>query len=134
MGYYTHFSGSIEINPPLGWKDIRDWGDLQRRKYENPIINLFGQHDLVLEVEEYQIDTDTGINIVREGIAIVPASEDSYKGYDVFNLVSKLVETFPDRIYSGHIFAEGEWNGDIWRVRIKDGKAVKEEAKFSWPE
>lgn len=134
MGYYTHFTGSIEIDPPLQWKDIREWGPLESRKYEDPYVVLFGDGDLILEVEELQFDTDTGVSIIREGHSVTPATEDSYKGYHVLNLIEQLAETFPDRTYTGYILAEGEANGDIWRVRIKDGKAVKEEAKFSWPE
>jgi len=134
MGYYTQFTGSIEIDPPLEWKDFREWGELHPRKYENPTIDLFGQYDLQLEVDEYSVGTDTGTMIYREDIAIIPASEESYKGYDAFNLFKRLVEAFPDRTFTGHILAEGEENGDIWRMRYKDGKAIKEEAKFSWPE
>lgn len=124
MGYYTTFDGRIEIDPPLTWEEIR----------ETPWADAEGFPELRIEVEEETVTTEVGEATLKKGVAVVPAQEDPYKGYSILSTLKEILAAFPDHAFSGEIRAEGEEAGDIWRMRIVNGKAIREDAQVTWPD
>lgn len=124
MGYYSSFSGSIAITPPLSWREIRD----------TPWIREDSTADFRIEVQEEIVDTDDGQMTAKRGVAVVPWQEDPYKGYNAPTTLGEIVKAFPGHEFSGEIRVEGEDAGDIWRLVICDGKPVRENAEVVWPD
>jgi hypothetical protein len=124
MGYMTHFDGRITIKPPLRWADIKDteWADPKAFP------------DFRIDVAEQREETDDGERIVKEGRAIIPASDDSYKGYDALSTLRAIVGRFPDHAFTGEIRAEGEEAADVRRYLVVDGEAVEWRAALTWPD
>lgn len=120
MGYYTRFSGEIAILPPLTWTEIKNGPDLQ---------------DLHLRIDEDVEETSVGRIIRVMADAVVPVQEDSYKGYGIVEELQALVNAHKSlHHFVGYISAEGEDAGDLWRLAVKDGKAVKVKPRIVWPD
>lgn len=125
MGYYSTVTGEIAIIPPLSWKEIKD----------SPLLPHDEQRqDAKLALEESTVDTEDGTLIRRNAPRIVPATDDSYKAYDVVGAVQEIVNAFPGHTYTGYLQGEGEENDDMWRVYVKDGKAIEVKPEITWPE
>jgi hypothetical protein len=127
MGYYTRFDGEIRIAPPLAWGEVKgspwlsdDHGDLM----------------LSLVEEDVTAETDEGTSVfTRKSVnAISPVTDDSYKGYDIVTHLQKIIDAFPGHTFTGYISAEGEEAGDLWRLAVKDGRAVKVMPRIVWPD
>ena len=128
MGYLTSFSGEIRIDPPLSWGEVKGSPWLSAR---------YGDVMVRLVVEEVTEETDEGTSVfTRKTVdAITPANEDEpYKGYKIVTQVQNIVDAYPDRTYSGYISAGGENAGDLWRLAVKNGRAVKVEPRIVWPD
>jgi hypothetical protein len=127
MGYYTRFEGEIIIDPPLAWGEVKDspW-----------LSDEHGDVVLLLAEETVTEDTDEGTSVFtrKTGAAVVPVTDDSYKGYDIVRHLQQIVDAFPGHIFTGYISAEGEEAGDLWRLAVKDGRAVKIKPRIVWPE
>lgn len=67
------------------------------------------------------------------GATIVPAWPEPYKAYNLVEHVQKIIDAFPGHTFTGHFDCntEGEY---LWRVVIREGKAVKVEPKIVWPD
>lgn len=126
MGYYTTYTGEITITPPLTWAEIKD----------SPFLpnDAFNIRDLKFEVTREDRDTAEGTLIRREAIAVVPLTDDTYKGYDVVEHLQEILDAFPGHEFTGSIRAEGEEAGDIWRLDVVDGRAVKVKPRIVWPD
>jgi hypothetical protein len=102
MGYYTDFSGTVEI-AGLGERD--------RKRLENILHN----HGRFLTREEIKVEkTANGYAIHVWG---------SWKNYDgeLEKLVQGIVRAYPDSA-TGRIDAAGEERDDTWALEVADGK------------
>lgn len=123
MGYNTSVSGEIRIEPPLTWAEIKD----------SPFLASYGL-DVTLRVEEETVDTPDGTLTRRTATALIPSWEDSYKAYHLVEHVQRAIDAFPHRRFTGRLECEGEENTDLWRVIIRDGRAVRVEPRIVWPD
>ena len=122
MGYNTSVTGEIRIEPPLAWREFKD----------SPFAGR--DMDVKLRIDEETVDTDDGPLIRKTASAIVPAWEDSYKAYKLIDHVQQAIDAFPGHTFTGRLECEGEENTDIWRVVIRDGRAVRIEPRIVWPD
>lgn len=126
MGYITRFTGELTITPPLTWAEIRDSPFSPDRFEDNRL-------DVKVRVEESEADTDDGLVIRRPGVALVPAYDDEMRGYDIVEHVQRFIDTYPQHTLSGRFDCEGEETGDLWRLEVHDGRAVKVTPRIVWP-
>lgn len=122
MGYNTSVTGEIRIEPPLAWREFKD----------SPFAGR--DMDVKLRIDEETVDTDDGPLIRKTASAIVPAWEDSYKAYKLIEHVQQAIDAFPGHTFTGRLECEGEENTDLWRVVIRDGRAVRVEPRIVWPD
>lgn len=129
MGYYARYTGRIDIDPPLPWGLIKD----------SPLCPGPGfSSDARLVIEEDRVDTDEGLMIKRRAVAIVPASEDAFKGYRMEENIQDIVGLARSAasndyvVFTGHIQAVGE-DGAQWRIKVIDGHARRFEPTVVWP-
>jgi len=128
MGYNTSVTGRIEILPPLSWGQFKD--------------SIFHENsdtwtDVVFDVEEVAFETDEGLMTRIQAIAVIPASEDGYKAYNIQEELQRLVNVFwPRHGFKGRLEGDGQDNGDMWRLYVNDetGAVYKVKAKIVWPE
>lgn len=125
MGYNTSVDGEITITPPLTWNEIKDSPFLA-----NPGYKL----GVTLKVTEETVDTDEGQLTRKTSSALGPAWEDAFKAYSLVEDVQKAIDAFPGHIFTGRLDCEGEENADLWRVVVRDGRAVKVEPQIVWPD
>lgn len=128
MGYTTHVTGEFAINPPLTWPEFKD-----SEFAPDNIIDSYDP-DLILRVEEELVDTDDGPLLRRTATALVMREIDEYRAYNLLDQVQAAVDSFPGHTFTGRLDCEGEENTDLWRVLIRDGRAVKVEPRIVWPE
>jgi hypothetical protein len=128
MGYTTHVRGEFAITPPLAWPEFKD--------SEFAPHNITDRYDpeLVLRVSEETVDTDDGPLLRRTATALVMREIDEYRAYNLLDQVQKAVDAFPGHTFTGRLDCEGEENTDIWRVVVRDGRAVTVEPRIVWPE
>lgn len=127
MGYEARYTGSIEISPPLPWNLIKDHPVLPRYG------SGYGNRDVRLVVETEQFDTDEGVLTKRRAVAVEPAMEDRFKGYDMQAHLQEVVDIAPGRTFTGRIDATGE-DGSQWRFKVVDGTVQRFEPVLVWPE
>lgn len=124
MGYYTTWSGKITIDPPIPW-DL-----LEHSRYRDDAHG--DDSDAAIVVEETH-DKAAG-TFTRAGVAIHNRWEDHSKSYDIMEDVQAIVDAFGEgRTFSGHIAAAGEEAGDLWRLCVVNGKAVRVSPDILWP-
>ena len=134
MGYSNHFSGRIEIVPPLTWGELREAGlDRFGLTNQTPYRSRYG-HDVAIVVESVSEDTEQGRLTVNRGVAIEP-HDDGYSGYRIEEHVQDIVDAFPGHDFStGRIDAVGE-KGDHWRIKVMpDRRVATFYAELKWPE
>jgi hypothetical protein len=63
-------------------------------------------------------------------------TDDRYKAYDVLKHVQEIVDFLGTEAYRylGHLEINGEEQGDLWRIIVKDGKATEIKPSLLWPE
>lgn len=128
MSYTTDIEGSVSINPPLPWSQIKD----------SPILPANAKAagywpDAYLHVIETEVDTDDGILTRRVADAIV-ASEYETCGRTLINDVQALIDANPDHEFTGMFECEGERRDDLWRLVVRGRRAVKVTARIVWPD
>lgn len=122
MGYTTSVGGEISIEPPLTWREFKD----------SPFAGT--DKDVAFHVEEKTVDTDDGPLTRKAATAIVSTWEDSYKAYHLVEHVQEVIDAFPGHTFTGRLECEGEDTGDLWRVVVRDGRAVKVTPRIVWPD
>lgn len=127
MGYVTRFDGEFIINPPLTWGEVRAsrFGPDQFERY---------RLDIKVRVGETVVDDDEGTRITRTGVALVPAYEEEMRGYDIVDHVQQFLDEHPGHALVGRLDCAGEETGDLWRLEVHDGRAVKVEPRIVWPD
>ncbi|MCX4703918.1 DUF6205 family protein [Streptomyces sp. NBC_01373] len=128
MGYTTHVTGEFAIEPSLTWNEFKD--------SEFAPHNITDSYDpeLILRVNETSVDTDDGPLLKRTATALVMREIDEYRAYDLLDQVQKAVDSFPGHTFIGRLDCEGEQSADLWRVVLRDGRAVKVEPRIVWPD
>lgn len=127
MGYNTRYTGAIGIEPPLTWADIKDSPYLPETAEDT-------WPDVKLRVIKQTTETDEGTLTRRYADAIVPVTDEPYKGYEIIATVQKIIDAHPGHTFSGRFDCEGEEAGDLWRLVVRDGRAAKVEPQIVWPE
>lgn len=127
MGYYTTVTGEISIEPPLTWAEIK-------ASPFAPSDTVRDDFDVRLRIEETAVDTDEGQLIRRAASALVASWSDCFKAYYLVEHIQKAIDAFPGHTFTGRLECEGEENTDIWRVVVRDGRAVKVEPRIVWPD
>lgn len=127
MGYNTRYTGAIGIEPPLTWAEIKDSPYLPETAEDT-------WPDVKLRVIEQTTETDECTLTRRYADAIVPVTDEPYKGYEIIATVQKIIDAHPAHTFSGRFDCEGEDAGDLWRLVVRDGRATKAEPQIVWPE
>lgn len=128
MGYITHVTGEFAITPPLTWPEFKD-----SEFAPHNITNNYDP-DLILRVTEESVDTPDGPLLRRTATALAMREIDEYRASNLLDQVQRAVDSFPGRAFTGRLDCEGEENTDLWRVVIRDGRAVKIKPRIVWPE
>jgi len=130
MGYTTHVTGEFAIEPPLTWNEIK------ASPFEPVVRGKYGAVDIDLDicVEETSVDTDEGTLVRRIGTALAMRQIDEYRARDLVKQVQRCIDLFPGHTFTGRLECEGEENTDLWRVIIRDGRAVRIEPRIVWPD
>lgn len=128
MSYTTHVTGEFTITPPLSWPEFKD----SRFAPDNAKSNR--DPDLLLVVTEENVDTPEGPLLRRTATALAMREIDEYNSRDLLAQVQEAVDAFPGHEWSGRLDCEGEESADLWRVVIRDGRAVKVEPRIVWPD
>lgn len=140
MSYEVTYEGSIFIDPPLTYADLKreiPTKPIFRTSRTIPTIALkdaesTGSYALRLVIEETIEEVETGIfieKICRE----IEYSYYSSPTADAQWFLNQIVELFPDRTYSGHIQCTGE-DGKVWRLKIEDGEVRRIQPLITWPD
>jgi hypothetical protein len=137
MGYYSRFTGSIDIDPPLPWGLIKDHPALPannaaRRSREGSIV-------LILETEE--VETEDGTLVKRRAVAIEPMTDDSMTAYNIAEEIQSVVDLARPHhdsgrkatSFTGRIDRLGE-DGERERFKVIDGKVRAFTPELVWPE
>lgn len=128
MGYITHVTGEFTIEPPLSWPEFKD----------SPVApdNITSSYSpsLILRVNEAPVDTDEGPLLRRTATALVMREIDEYRERGLVNEVQAAIDSFPGHTFTGRLDCEGQENTDMWRVVIRDGRAVRIEPRIVWPD
>ena len=122
MGYYTHLSGELLIEPPLNWEEFKDSKYLTSDGWP-----------LGIQVESETIETALGTLERKTGLAVL-IPEDAIKTYTFDETLQELVDAFPGHRFVGVIHGEGEENNDMWRMYVRHGLVIKAVAKVVWPD
>jgi hypothetical protein len=122
VGYQTRVMGEIRIEPPLTWREFKD----------SPFTG--DRLDVKLRVEAETVDTDDGPLMRKTSPALIPAWEDSYKAYYLVEHLQQAIDAFPGHTFTGRLDCEGADPGDLWRVVVRDGRAVKVTPRIVWPD
>lgn len=127
MGYLSRYTGRIEIDPPLPWKLFKGSPSHPRPGFRS---------DVRLVVEVHEVETDEGLMLRQRAIAVEPASEDSFKGYDMVEHLQAVVD-LTDAVmgltaFTGRIDAVGE-DGAQWRIKVVNGRVRRFEPVITWP-
>ncbi|MFJ6215062.1 DUF6205 family protein [Streptomyces sp. NPDC092296] len=126
MGYNTSVDGEISITPPLAWSEFKDSPFAKTR--------TDSKHEVRLRIIEETVDTDEGQLTRRTADALLPISGDAFKAYHLVEHVQQAIDAFPGHEFAGRFECEGENAGDLWRVVIRVGVAVKVEPRIVWPD
>lgn len=127
MGYYTSVDGEITITPPLSWAEIKDSPFVPSHPSSDEL-------DVNLVIDETSTDTDEGTLLRRSSSTLRPSSDEAFKAYHLIEHVQQAIDAFPGHEFTGRLTCEGEEAGDLWRVVIRDGRAVKVTPRIVWPD
>ena len=134
MGYYSQVTGAIGIKPTIPHSIVVDLINAGYAPDEKG--NYRGDKDAMLQYDVNTSETAEGRLTSYSGWAIVGSSEDSYKVYTLMKDVQAIVNMLGTEIYRflGYLEIKGEEQGDLWRIYVKDGKAVEVKPTIVWPE
>lgn len=129
MGYETRVTGAILISPPIPYAVLAGshfLGLPYRRVVDK---------DCLLRVVEQVPEGGDGSLVRRVADAIVPAQQGAYSAYNLVDHVQAVIRIFGEgRTFTGRLMCTGEEPGDIWRLEVHDGRAVRVEPRIVWPD
>jgi hypothetical protein len=120
MGYESHWTGEVRIQPPLSWAEIR-------------AVKSPGLHDVKLRLHEETEDTPTGQIRNVTAIAVQPATSGAFNGYSIQKELQALVDAHRSHEFTGSIEARPlDPGGTPWRYVIRDRRVVRQEPRIVW--
>lgn len=128
MGYRTHVTGEFAIEPPLTYAEFKD----SRFAPENAKNSYTPA--LILRVDEQMVEKDDGVFLRRTATALVMREIDEYRAHGLLDEVQAAIDAFPGHTFTGRLNCEGEENTDLWRVVVRDGRALRIEPRIVWPD
>lgn len=128
MGYHTHVEGEFAITPPLTWNEFKG------SEFAPHNITSTYEPDLILRVDESSVDTDDGPLLRRVATALEMRDIGEYRERGLVETVQRAIDAFPGHTFTGRLECEGEENTDMWRVVVRDGRAVRVEPRIVWPD
>jgi hypothetical protein len=128
MGYTTRVDGEFAITPPLTWNEFKD------SEFAPHNAKSGWEPSLILRVDEDSVDTDEGPLLRRTATALAMRQIDGYRERGLVAEVQKAIDSFPGHTFTGRLDCEGEENTDMWRVVVRDGRAVRVEPRIVWPD
>lgn len=128
MGYTTHVTGEFGIEPPLTYSEFKG------SKFSPDNLQSNYIPSLALRVHEQVVEKDDGVFLRRTATALVMREIDEYRERGLVAEVQEAVDAFPGHTFTGRLDCEGEENTDLWRVIVRDGRAVKVTPTIVWPD
>lgn len=121
MGYESHWTGQVRIEPALTWAEIKN--DRSR-----------GFQDLKLLLDEHTEDTLTGQTRIITASVIEPLTGGAYNGYDVEAELQSVIDAHPSHEFTGAIEARPlDPGGTPWRYVVEGRTVVRQEPRTVWP-
>lgn len=129
MGYYTSFDGEITIDPPLTWAEIENSPYLPENAHHTMIP------DVKFHVVEEVVEDGEGHRVRRYADAIVPITEEAFKGYGIASTVESIIDEYGSaHTFAGRFDCEGEEAGDLWRLVVRGNRVAKVKPRIVWPD
>lgn len=126
MSYQTTVSGEIRIDPPLPIDE-----SLAKSGFPGTVIGAFGSKDVALKVVETPVEDSPG-TYRREAVAIIPVHG---PGYRMVEHTQEVIDRWGEgRTFTGLLACWGEEAGDLWRLEVQNGRAVKVTPRIIWPD
>lgn len=120
MGYASHWTGEVRIEPPLSWAEIRS-------------VRSPGLQDVKLRLNEHTENTLTGQIRIIHAVAVEPATRDAFNGYSIHEELQALVDVHRSHEFTGAIEARPEDPGGTpWRYIIRDRRVVRQVPQTAW--
>jgi hypothetical protein len=130
MGYTSTIWGEITIDPPLTWAQAKDH---PFRKPDGGDVNW--RTALCLVMHEENQETDRGVLHLRQGVGVQYAWERPEKCREVLGELQRIVDLAgPAHTFTGALEGTGSDFGDIWLLRVIDGRAVRWLPTITWPD
>jgi hypothetical protein len=121
VGYESHWTGEVRIEPPL------TWGEIKNSKHP-------GFQDLKLRLDEQVEDTATGQIRTVTASAVVPLTEEAYNGYQIEEELTAFAEEYSGtHTLTGRIQARGP-ECDLWAYMVRDSQVTRVEPRIVWPD
>jgi hypothetical protein len=70
----------------------------------------------------------------RQAVAIVPNEYADTSGRTLVTDAQAIIDVSPGHVFTGRFDCEGEENADMWRLVIRNGRAVRIDAQIVWPD
>ncbi len=122
MGYSTYFTGVLKFKEPITEEQetlLKSISGIDCRDG-----NPFNVDCPNISYIDFEI-TQGKLGIEHNG------AEKSYDAAKQVNFIIDVMKTqYPDFALKGGLIAQGESVGDVWKLLIKDGKAVEEKIKI----
>lgn len=120
MGYESHWTGQVRIEPPLTWGEIKS-------------SNCPRFNDLALRLDESTEDTLTGQIRIVTAPAVAPLAG-TFNGYDIETELQSLIDAHPSHEFTGAIEARPlDPGGTPWRYVVQGRTVVRQEPRTVWP-
>lgn len=131
MAYTTRVTGRITISPRIPWSKIKCSRFLLDHSGHRGLDHRSGDR----EPEVRLIAEASGVG--AEGLHVGVAAEPRYPGeafsnYHLTHDLQALIDEHPTHTFIGHFDCAGEDAGDIWRLEVRDGRAVEVRPYISW--
>lgn len=125
MGYSTYARGVITIVPPIPYAGIKD----------SPFLPDGDENtDLKFVLAKQEQHTPDGILTIIVATGVEQRYDDDPRNYFIVTHLQLLVDAFPGHTFRGRLDCEGDNSGDMWRLKVVDGKATKFKPQLIWPE
>lgn len=131
MGYDSHMSGEITIEPPLNWTEYQAAGRFRRTADGGDGRDTW----LHLPLQEQPVETDDGTLVRKFADRIEPRTDEPVRRAEqgMSDDLAVLVDMFPGHTFTGHLYRAGVRQGDVQRYWVGDDQAVcTEHARLAW--
>lgn len=125
MSYDIRFSGEIRIDPPIPAEDVVAAGFCEPGRY--------GDKDVAVKVTEVPVE---GVpNAYRRLVVAIEPCMSTYTAYHAVEHIQEIVDRWGEgRTFTGRFDCLDPQAGDLWRIGIHDGRAVKVKPRIVWPD